>query len=299
VRVWFHPGYYVDLGRGHAFPMAKYPAAHARLRDEGTLAAEGIEVSEPITIADLLRVHTADYVERTLAGALTEREQRRLGFRWSEALVMRSRLAAGGTLAAARAALVEGVAANLAGGSHHAFADHGEGYCVFNDMAVAIRVLQAEGRCRRVAVVDCDVHQGNGTAAIFTDDPSVFTLSLHGATNYPLAKVPGSLDVALADGTADAAYLAVLALHLHAVLDNYQPGIVLYQAGVDPYHDDRWGRLALTLDGLRRRDALVVDACADASVPIVTLFGGGYARQFADTVEAHCNTVRVAAQAKA
>jgi acetoin utilization deacetylase AcuC-like enzyme len=231
-----------------------------------------------------------------LAGALTEREQRRLGFRWSEALALRSRLAAGGTLAAARAALEEGVAANLAGGSHHAFAGHGEGFCVFNDMAVAIRVLQVEGRVRRVAVVDCDVHQGNGTAAIFAGDPGVFTLSLHSATNYPLVKVPGSRDVAFRDGTDDETYLETLDDHLRAVLDDYRPDLVLYQGGVDPYHDDRWGRLALTLEGLRRRDERVLHACAARSVPVVTLFGGGYARRFEDTVEAHCHTVRAAAR---
>lgn len=296
MRAWFHPGYHVELAPGHAFPMAKYPAVHAQLVEEGTLAAEHVQAPQPVTLDDLRRVHTADYVERALAGALTDREQRRLGFRWSEALVMRSRLAAGGTLAAARAALGEGIAANLAGGSHHAFADHGEGYCVFNDMAVAIRVLQAEERCQRVAVVDCDVHQGNGTAAIFAEEPSVFTLSLHSATNYPLVKVPSSLDVAFADGTADTEYLAALDRHLHAMLHEFQPELVLYQAGVDPYHDDRWGRLALTLEGLRRRDALVIGACAAAAVPIVTLFGGGYARTFADTVGAHCNTVRVAVE---
>src|SRR6266550_2966251 len=188
MRAWFHPSYFVDLGSGHPFPMGKYPAAHARLVVEGTIASEQIQVPEPIGIDALLRVHTADYVGRTLAGGLTEREQRRLGFRWSEALVLRSRLAAGGTLAAARAALAEGVAVNLAGGSHHAFADHGEGYCVFNDMAIAIRVLQRSNALRRALVVDLDVHQGNGTAAIFADDPGVYTFSIHGENNYPLRK---------------------------------------------------------------------------------------------------------------
>jgi acetoin utilization deacetylase AcuC-like enzyme len=295
MRAFFDPGYFVDLGPVHPFPMEKYPAAHAQLLAEGTLTPEHVLAPEPIAVEDLLRVHTEDYVERSLAGALTEGEQRRLGFRWSEALVRRARLAAGGTLAAARAALVEGVAANLAGGSHHAFAGHGEGYCVFNDMAVAIRVLQAEGCCRRVAMVDCDVHQGNGTASIFTDDPSVFALSLHSATNYPLVKVPGSLDAALPDATGDEAYLDVLVAHLGSMLRDFRPDLVLYQAGVDPYQDDRWGRLALTLAGLRRRDESVLRACAAASVPVVTLFGGGYAREFRDTVEAHCSTVRTAA----
>src|SRR5689334_25407560 len=193
-----------------------------------------------------------------------------------------------------RAPLEEGIAANLGGGTHHAFTDHGEGFCVFNDIAVAIRVLRAEGLIRRAAVVDLDVHQGNGTAALFADDPQVFTLSLHGEKNYPLVKQQSTLDVAMADGTTDDEYLYTLALHLSTMLDRFRPDIVFYQAGVDPYHDDRLGRLALTIAGLKRRDEMVLAACHARQLPCVITLGGGYARDTADTVEAHCNTIRAA-----
>jgi acetoin utilization deacetylase AcuC-like enzyme len=239
-------------------------------------------------------VHTADYYDRLVGGRLSEREIRRLGLPWSEALVGRSRLSVAGTLAAARAALDDGVAANLGGGTHHAFADHGEGFCVLNDIAISIRALRAEGLIRRAAVIDLDVHQGNGTAAIFSDDPEVFTLSLHGEKNYPLVKQQSTIDVALADGTEDDEYLSLLALHLATVLDKFRPDMVFYQSGVDPYFDDRLGRLSLTHEGLRRRDSMVFAECRARSLPCAITLGGGYARRVADTVEAHCNTMRAA-----
>jgi acetoin utilization deacetylase AcuC-like enzyme len=199
-----------------------------------------------------------------------------------------------GTLTAARIAIYDRVAANLAGGTHHAFADRGEGYCALNDIAVAVRCLQRDWWMQRMAIVDCDVHQGNGTAAIFAGDPDVFTFSIHGASNYPLVKVPGSLDVAVPDGTGDEAYLDALAAALPKVLDDFQPGLVFYQAGADPHAGDRLGRLALSHDGLCRRDELVLGACAEANVPVVVTLGGGYGKELLDTVEAHCNTIRVA-----
>ena len=201
----------------------------------------------------------------------------------------------GGTCEAAEAALARGVAVNLAGGTHHAFPDHGEGFCVFNDVAVAIRRLQRRGPVRRAAVVDLDVHQGNGTHAVFAGDDSVHTFSMHGGKNYPFRKVPGTLDVELADGTGDDAYLALLARHLPRVIAASAPDLVLYLAGADPHEGDSLGRLRLTFDGLRRRDAMVLAACREVGIPVAVTIAGGYGRRIEETVEVHVNTVRVAA----
>jgi acetoin utilization deacetylase AcuC-like enzyme len=219
---------------------------------------------------------------------------RRIGFPWSPALVQRSQASVQGTLVAARNALRDGVASNLAGGTHHAYADHGEGYCVLNDIAIATRVLQREGLARRVAILDCDVHQGNGTAAIFRDDPDVFTFSMHGAKNFPLRKEQSTLDINLPDGLGDETYLQILAEHVPAILREFQPEFVFYQAGVDPHERDRLGTLKLTHAGLQQRDELVIGACRQAGIPIVTTMGGGYGKDLNDTVEGHCNTVRTA-----
>lgn len=294
MKAFYSDRYVIPLPPQHRFPIVKYALIRERLDVEGTLKAQQLVHPPLVERDDALLVHTADYYDRLVAGQLTEREIRRLGLPWSTALVGRSRVSVGGTLAAARAALADGIAANLGGGTHHAFADHGEGFCVLNDIAVAIRVLRAEGAIRRAAVIDLDVHQGNGTAAIFADDPEVFTLSLHGEKNYPLVKQQSTLDVALADGTESDEYLYALALHLATTLDRFRPDIVFYQAGVDPYFDDRLGRLALTLAGLRERDEMVFAACCARQLPCVITLGGGYARQVADTVEAHCNTIRAA-----
>jgi len=294
MKAFYSDRYVIPLPSQHRFPIVKYSMIRQRLDAEGVLPTHHLFHPPLVERDEALLVHTADYYDRLVAGLLTDREVRRLGLPWSELLVGRSRVSVGGTLAAARAALAEGVAANLGGGTHHAFSEHGEGFCVFNDIAVAIRVLRAEGLLRRAAVVDLDVHQGNGTAAIFADDPEVFTLSLHGEKNYPLVKQQSTLDVALADGTDDEEYLYALALHLATTLDGFRPDIVFYQAGVDPFFDDRLGRLALTLAGLKRRDEMVLAACRTRQVPCVITLGGGYARDVADTVEAHCNTIRAA-----
>ena len=291
--VVYHPSYVVDIGSDHRFPMQKYGLVYERLRSEGTLAGIHILQPEPVAVADLLLVHTRDYVERFLAGEMSAPEMRLLGFPWSAPLARRARLATQGTITASRMAWQHGRAANLAGGSHHAFADHGEGFSVFNDMAVAIRVLQRDGGLQRAAVIDCDVHQGNGTATIFAGDLSVFTCSLHGEKNYPFRKAQSSLDIELPDHTDDTAYLAALQTHLPAILKRFQPQMVWYLAGVDPYMGDRLGRLALTLEGLRQRDAYVLTTCYQAGIPVVTTMGGGYAPQIEDIVEAHCNTVRL------
>ncbi len=293
----FHSNQYViELPDDHKFPIIKYAKIRQRLVNEGTLAEKNI--SEPALASrdEILLVHTADYHDRFVEGQLTAREIRRLGLPWSQSLVRRSRFSVAGTMAAARIALKEGASANLGGGTHHAFADHGEGFCVFNDIAIAINLLRTEGAIHRAAVIDCDVHQGNGTAAIFADEPEVFTLSLHGEKNYPLIKQQSTIDVAFADGTQDDEYLYLLEENLAPVLERFRPDIVFYQAGVDPLHKDRLGRLALTAEGLIRRDAMVFKACQARSLPCVITLGGGYANHVDDTVEAHCNTIRTACE---
>ncbi len=294
MKVAYSPHYSFDLGEHHRFPMAKYRRVFEALRAEDVISDAEILWAEPATEAELLLAHTADYVHRFLAGELTAGEERRLGFPWTPALRRRALYATGGTLRAARAALETGVACNLAGGSHHAFADHGEGYCAFNDMAVAIRVLQAEGFHRRIAVIDCDVHQGNGTAAILRDDPRVFTFSIHCESNYPLKKIPGSRDVGLQDGVEDEEYLRILATELDEIWKRFRPELVFFQAGIDPLAGDRLGRLALTRAGLRRRDELVIGRCLATGVPVVTVMGGGYAPTLEETVAAHASTIRSA-----
>jgi acetoin utilization deacetylase AcuC-like enzyme len=294
--VTYHPDYVIEVGERHRFPMQKYALLYQTLLAEGTVCLQQVLQPGPVTVPDLLLVHTPDYVERFLAGAMSGREMRLLGFPWSAALVRRARLAVQGTIMASCLAWQHGLAANLAGGSHHAFADHGEGFSVFNDMAIAIRVLQRDYGVQRALVIDCDVHQGNGTATIFAQDATVFTCSLHGEKNYPFHKVRSSLDIALPDATGDAEYLAALQAHLPAIVQQFQPDMVWYLAGVDPYAGDALGRLALSLEGLRQRDVYVLQTCRQAGLPVVIVLGGGYAPQIQDIVQAHGNTVRVARQ---
>ena len=293
MRVCYTPRYYADIGEGHVFPIRKFELVRDRLVAEGTLSPAEIVEPREASVADVLLVHTEDYVTRLRAGALTPREIRRLGLPWSKALVRRSFLATSGTIKAARFALEEGVGANLAGGTHHAFPDHGEGFCVLNDVAVAVRVLRRDGLLRRAAVVDLDVHQGNGTAFIFAEDPSVFTFSMHGAKNYPLFKLRSTLDVELPDGTRDEEYLEALARNLPLVF-GHAPELVFYLGGADPFAGDRLGRLSLTVEGLRARDEVVLRECRARGVPVATVMSGGYAADINDTVEIHCNTVRAA-----
>jgi acetoin utilization deacetylase AcuC-like enzyme len=236
-------------------------------------------------------VHTPRYVASMLDHGLTAAEARRLGFPWSPELAERSLRTAQATVEAARDALDTGAGINLAGGTHHAFADHGEGYCCFNDVALAIRVLQREGRLGRAVVIDLDVHQGNGTARIFGDDADVYTFSMHGARNFPFRKEQSSRDVELDDRTGDADYLALLERHLDEVLDEARADLAFYLAGSDPYVGDRFGRLALSMDGLRARDRRVLDACRRRGLPVVLTMAGGYARDLADIATIHANSV--------
>lgn len=261
---------------------------------EGVVPREQVHDPARAPLDDVLRVHERGYIDRLLAGGLSAAEQRTMGFPWSEALVERSFRAAGGTLEAAEHALGAGIAMNLAGGTHHAFPSHGEGFCVLNDVAIAVRSLRARGLIRRAAIVDLDVHQGNGTHAIFADDEATYTFSMHGRRNYPFRKVAGRLDVELEDGTGDDEYLTRLAAVLSGVLADARADLVLYLAGADPHEGDSLGRLRLTFDGLARRDAMVIDACRAVGVPVAISIAGGYGRDIADTVRVHVNTARVA-----
>jgi acetoin utilization deacetylase AcuC-like enzyme len=274
--------------------MAKYRLIREALLASGVLQADELIPAEPADPRVLLQVHTARWVEAVLENRLTEAEERRLGFPWSPELVVRSLASVGGTCAAAVRALDDGIGGNLAGGTHHAFPDHGEGYCVFNDIAVSIRALQAAGSIQRAVVVDLDVHQGNGTAAVFEGDADVFTFSMHGERNFPFRKQRSSLDIGLSDGVGDEVYLDALARHLPRVLEASRPDILYYQAGVDALAEDTLGRLSLSHAGLEARDAFVLEAARRSGVPVVVTLGGGYARPLEASVRAHIGTYRAA-----
>lgn len=295
MRVTYSPGYHVPLPPGHPFPMDKFPALHRILLEEGLVRERDVLEPEPAGWADLSLVHTPEYLARLERGELGPQAERRMGLPWSPELVERSRVAVQGTVEAARLALRDGLAANLAGGTHHAFADRGEGFCVLNDVAVAVRVLGREGRIRRSLVVDLDVHQGNGTAALLRGEPGVYTMSLHGERNYPWRKVPSSRDVAFPDAVSDTTYLEVLARELPAAVESARPDLVFYLAGVDPLADDRFGRLALTRGGLRDRERLVLRTLRRSGVPTVLLLSGGYAPSARATADLHAEVHRMAA----
>ncbi len=257
----------------------------------GTLMRKEVLAPERCPRGDLARVHTERYLDAMAQGTLSEPDQRRLGFPWSEGLLERSTRTVQATVEAARDALRDGAGATLAGGTHHAFPDHGEGFCCFNDVAVAIKTLRTSHLALRTAVVDLDVHQGNGTAAIFADDPDTFTFSMHGAKNFPFKKERSSRDVELDDGTGDREYLALLDRHLDEVLDEARAGLVFYLAGSDPYAGDRFGRLQLSKEGLARRDRAVFTACRARGLPVVLAMSGGYAPDLADIAEIHATSV--------
>lgn len=282
----------LPLPEGHRFPMQKY-----RLVREGvTRAVPNVEFHEaPFTTDGVLALaHHPDYIDRVSRGTLSSAEQKAIGFPWSPQMVERSRRSAGATISACRAALESGTAANLAGGTHHAYADRGEGFCVFNDAAIAARLMQAERRVQRVAIVDLDVHQGNGTASILARDDSVFTLSLHGEHNYPFRKECSDLDVALADGTSDDAYLDALRNALADLFARFSPQLIIYLAGADPHEGDRLGRLKLTMAGLAARDRMVLDHASERGIPVALTMAGGYGKNIQDTVAVHVQTIAIA-----
>jgi acetoin utilization deacetylase AcuC-like enzyme len=295
-RLAYAPGYDLSLG-DHVFPSAKFRLVAERLRALGIAGEEDFVHPEPAGAAALELAHDPDWVRALRQGTLTYQQVLRLEIPYSSRMVNAFLLATGGTVEAARRALRDRISFNLAGGFHHAFRGHGEGFCAVNDIAVAIRQLQREGLARRAMVVDLDVHHGNGTAAIFADDPTVFTYSMHQFTNYPAEKPPSSLDVHLPDGLGDAPYLALLARTLEPAMRGFAPELVLYVAGSDPYFEDKLGGLALTQDGLRERDRMVFRMALRLGAPVAVTLAGGYAVLLQDTVSMHVNTVLAARDA--
>ncbi len=299
MRAFYSDQFVLALPAGHRFPMAKYALLRERLTRE--IPEIELMVAEPASNGELALVHTPSYIQAVIEGTLSAAAQREIGFPWTSSMVERSRRSTGATVMAARLSLFggEGIAANLAGGTHHAYAHRGSGFCVFNDAAVAARLMQAEWARRhvqplRVAIVDLDVHQGNGTAHIFANDPDVFTLSLHGARNFPFAKEKSNLDVELPDGCGDDAYLEALDQALDSLNTQFEPGLVIYLAGADPHEGDRLGRLRLSFDGLEARDRRVFDWAFQRRVPLAFAMAGGYGRAIDDTVQVQVNTYRVA-----
>jgi acetoin utilization deacetylase AcuC-like enzyme len=294
VKLFYTDHFTLPLPDGHRFPIEKYGLLRQRIVAEGIAAPDDLVVPDPATDAELLRVHEREYVERVIGGQLTAREVRRIGLPWSPSLVERSRRSCGATQHACRQALQDGVAANLSGGTHHAYPGRGEGFCVFNDCAVAARAVQAEGLARRILILDCDVHQGNGTAAIFKGDATVFTFSIHGEKNFPFHKEESDLDIPLEDGTEDESYLTALEAGLRQVLGKADADLAVYLAGADPYRHDQFGRLHLSKAGLAQRDRMVFQYCRVRALPVAVVMGGGYAPKIHDIVDIHMQTVRLA-----
>lgn len=294
LQIAWSPVYAHPLPPGHRFPMEKYSLLPEQLRYEGTVSEENF--FEPVALEEryIVNTHEVDYWHRLKHLQLTPKEIRRTGFPLSAALVHREMVIARGTVQAALFALEHGVAMNIAGGTHHAFTNRGEGFCLLNDIAIAANYLLEKQLARRILVIDLDVHQGNGTAQIFRDNPNVFTFSMHGANNYPLHKESSDLDVALPDGTGDAAYLKLLDTHLKALIDTVQPDFVFFQSGVDVLATDKLGKLSLTIPGCKERDRKVFTICQQHRIPVVVSMGGGYSERLADIVEAHANTYRLA-----
>jgi len=291
MRAFTIDGFALALPAHHRFPAGKYALLRRRVEAAGFAR---LVVPAAATDEQILRVHSPEYLRKVAAGELTRAEQMAMGLPWSQQLVERARRSVGATLAACRAALEDGVAVSLSGGTHHAFRDRGEGFCVFNDCAIASRALQAEGLARRALIVDCDVHQGDGSAAILAGDESVFTFSIHAENNYPFSKQASDLDVGLPNLTGDAEYLAALEPALAQALERARADWVIYLAGADPYAGDRLGKLSLSKKGLQRRDRLVLDACGARRLPVAVVMGGGYAEPIEDTVHIYYNTVRAA-----
>jgi acetoin utilization deacetylase AcuC-like enzyme len=295
MKVFYSDHFVLPLPEGHRFPMVKYSMLRERVVRDGICGPGELRTPSAATDEEILRAHSPEYLDRVVSGRLTDKEVRRIGFPWSEKMVERSRRASGGTLGACLAALEEGFAANLAGGTHHAFSDRGEGYCVFNDSAIAARAVQASGLVERVVIVDTDVHQGNGTAKILYGDPTVFTFSIHGAKNFPFHKEESDLDAPLPDGATDTEFLATLESGLKTALDAADASLVIYLAGADPFEGDRLGRLSVTKAGLAERDRVVLETCGERGIPVALTMAGGYADEVEDTVDVHFQSIRRAA----
>jgi len=296
LKCFYTDHFVLPLPTEHRFPMPKYSRLRERVVAEGIIKPEDLIVPEAASDEQILRAHDADYLEKVKTGTLTAKEIRRIGFPWTPEMVERSRRSSGATIAACKTALVEGFAVNLAGGTHHAFRDHGEGYCVFNDSAIASRAMQAEGHVRCMVILDCDVHQGNGTAAILQGDSTIFTFSIHGEKNFPYHKEKSDLDIELLDGTGDKVYLDMLEEGVQRALAMSHADLAIYLAGADPFEGDRLGRLKLTKDGLRQRDELVLGLCKARDLPVAITMAGGYARNVEDIADIHLATVKVASE---
>jgi acetoin utilization deacetylase AcuC-like enzyme len=289
-KVVYHPRYDLNLG-AHVFPSQKFRLIAEKLISSGAADRSDFLEPEPASDGDLLRVHTPSWVHKLRTGTLTASEIMKLEVPYSPELVEAVWLAAGGTILAAQSALRDGFGSNLSGGFHHAYANHGEGFCAIHDVAVAVRRLQADGSIKTAMIVDTDVHHGNGTASIFADDPSVFTVSIHQENNYPAHKPPSDVDLNMRDGAGNDEYLAALIPTVNRCMDNFHPDMVFYVGGADPYGEDQLGGLMLTLDGLKRRDREIFEAACSRDIPVVTALAGGYARRVEDTVTIHVNTI--------
>jgi acetoin utilization deacetylase AcuC-like enzyme len=296
MKVYYTDEFRFPVPEGHRFPLRKYALLREAILQSKLVPPEDLIVPDAATDEEILLAHDADYLARLEGGQLTPKEIRRIGLPWSPELVVRARRSAGGTIATCRAALDEGIALSLSGGTHHAFRDHGQGYCLFNDSIIAARLLQKDGRVERVVVLDCDVHQGNGTAALAASDPTIFTFSIHNENNFPLFKEQSDLDIGLGDGTGDEAYLEALEDGVQRALALSRADLAIYLAGADPHEDDLLGRFALTKAGLAKRDQLVLSLCREARLPVAVVMAGGYGRQIETTVDIHLETVRTAAE---
>jgi len=293
LKLTYSPKYQVDIG-SHVFPTEKYLLIYNRILKEGLFKEKDFILPDPASKDDILLVHTEEYVEKLFSGKLTTHDLMRLELPFSPELIEASRICVEGTIRCCEAAVTSGVSVHIGGGFHHAFADHGEGFCVFNDIAVGIRKAQAKGLIERVLVVDCDLHQGNGTADIFKDDKSVFTFSIHQEHNYPAEKPPSNIDVGLYDGTGDDEYIAKLNEHIPKIIDKFKPQLLVYVAGADPYKNDQLGGLSLSIEGLKRRDELIFGLCKNEHIPAAAVLAGGYAINVEDTVTIHYNMINTA-----
>ncbi len=296
MKIFYTDSFAIPLPENHSFPISKYALLRKRLINSHLFSPQDFCIPHAATNAEISRTHDPIYLRRLHQGQLTAREVRRVGLPWSPELVERARRSAGATVEACFAALDDGVAVHLGGGTHHAFKDQGQGYCVFNDSVIAVRALQAETQSKRVLILDCDVHQGNGTAALLQNDPTAFTFSIHGKNNFPYRKVKSDLDIALDDGANDRVYLDALETGIRASLKQARADAVIYLAGADPYAEDRFGRLGVSKDGLAKRDRLVLGHCHKAGLPVAITMAGGYAPNIEDTVDIHFQTVCITAE---
>jgi acetoin utilization deacetylase AcuC-like enzyme len=294
VNLYYSDQFTFPLPEGHRFPHQKYALLRQRVLASGVFSPDELHIAEPADVEQLLLVHNLEYVQKVISGTLSDKELRRIGLPWSPGLVERSKRSVGGTIAACRSALDNGIAANLAGGTHHAYADHGEGYCVFNDCAIASRQMQKEGLARQVVLLDLDVHQGNGSASVFSGDESVFTFSIHGEKNFPFHKEKSSLDISLPDNIGDEIYLEAVRTGTKNALEKSSPDLAIYLAGSDPFEGDRLGRLKISKEGLATRDHIVFSLCQQAQIPVVVVMAGGYAKNILDSVDIHFQTLLIA-----